>query len=216
MRKRFGDFLFDSETRQLLREGRAVHLSPKAYGLLELLLSRMPKAVSKDEIQAAVWGQTFLSESTLTNVVTELRAAIGDRARRSELLRTVHGFGYAFCGDVIDDRGDELPAMPRFRLVRGKRSFPLVEGENVLGRDPDVNVCIDHASVSRRHARILIGEEKATLEDLGSRNGTFLGGRRLASIAHVQDGDVIGLGPVTVVFERLAASGTTESDLSEA
>jgi DNA-binding winged helix-turn-helix (wHTH) protein len=213
MRRRFGDCFFDSETRQLLRGGRAVHLSPKAYRLLELLLHRAPKAVSKDEIQAVVWGQTFLSESTLTNVVTELRAAIGDRARKSELLRTIHGFGYAFCGDTADERADEPPGTPRFRLVLGKRTFALVEGENVIGRDPDANVCIDHASVSRRHARISVRGGKAVLEDLRSRNGTFRAGKPVDSPEELEDGDAIGVGPVTLVFEKLGALGTTESDL---
>ena len=205
--------MFDSDTRELLRSGRPIHLSPKAYGLLELLLRRAPKALSKDEIQAAVWGQTFLSESTLTNVVTELRAAIGDRARKSEMLRTVHGFGYAFSGNALDVGPDEVPLVPRFRLVRGKRTFILVEGENVIGRDPDANVCIDHTSVSRRHARISIRGGTAVLEDLRSRNGTFRAGKAVDSPEELADGDTIGLGPVMLVFERLGAPGTTESDL---
>lgn len=214
MRKRFRDCVLDSDTRQLLRAGRPVHLSPKAYGLLELLLRRAPKALSKDEIQRAVWGQSFLSESTLTNAVTEIRAAIGDRARESELLRTVHGFGYAFSGDAIDELADELPGTPRFRLVLGKRTFALAEGENVIGRDPDAQVRIDHASVSRRHARISIRGATAVLEDLRSRNGTFRAGKPIDSPEELEDGDAIGLGPVTLVFEKLGLPGTTESDLS--
>jgi hypothetical protein len=169
--------------------------------------------VSKDEIQAKIWGQTFLSESTLTNVVAELRAAIGDRARGSKLLRTVHGFGYAFSGYVVDDGSEAVSGEPRFRLVRAGRTFALVEGENVLGRDPGVSVRIDHSSVSRRHARILIREGSAVLEDLHSRNGTFRAGKRLDSPEELADGDAVGLGPVTLVFERLETPGTTESDL---
>jgi len=190
-----------------------VHLSPKAYGLLELLLRRAPNAVSKDDIQSAVWGEVFVSESTLTNVVAEIRAALGDRARASELVRTVHGFGYAFAGKLIED-GDVLgDGNYRFRLIRGKRSFPLFEGENVIGRDPDARVSIDHASVSRHHARISIDDGKAVLADLRSRNGTFVGGRPVNDPVPLEDGDVIGLGPVTLVFEILGSAGTTASDL---
>jgi len=190
-----------------------VHLSPKAYGVLELLLRRAPNAVSKDDIQSAVWGEVFVSESTLTNVVAEIRAALGDRARASELVRTVHGFGYAFAGKLIED-GDVLgEGNYRFRLIRGKRSFPLFEGENVIGRDPDARVSIDHASVSRHHARISIDDGKAVLADLRSRNGTFVGGRPVNDPVPLEDGDVIGLGPVTLVFEILGTGGTTASDL---
>jgi hypothetical protein len=190
-----------------------VHLSPKAYGVLELLLRRAPNAVSKDDIQSAVWGEVFVSESTLTNVVAEIRAALGDRARAPELVRTVHGFGYAFAGKLIED-GDVLgEGNYRFRLIRGKRSFPLFEGENVIGRDPDARVSIDHASVSRHHARISIDDGKAVLADLRSRNGTFVGGRPVNDPVPLEDGDVIGLGPVTLVFEILGTAGTTASDL---
>ena len=213
MRKRFRDCVFDSDSRELVRGGRPVHLSPKAYGLLELLLRRAPNAVSKDDIQSAVWGEVFVSESTLTNVVAEIRAALGDRARASELVRTVHGFGYAFAGKLIED-GDVLSDVNyRFRLIRGKRSFPLFEGENVIGRDPDARVSIDHASVSRHHARISIDDGKAVLADLRSRNGTFVGGRPVNDPVPLEDGDVIGLGPVTLVFEILGSAGTTASDL---
>jgi DNA-binding winged helix-turn-helix (wHTH) protein len=213
MRKRFRDCLFDPETREVFRAGETVHLSPKAYGLLELLLRRAPRAVSKDDIQAEVWGQVFLSESSLTNVVAEVRAALGDRARKGALLRTVHGFGYAFSGNVTDEEDIAASGPSRFRLVRGQRVFQLLDGENVIGRDPDVHICIDHKSVSRRHARIAVRGEIVTLEDLQSRNGTFVGGLRIDSPMELQDGDIIGLGPVTLTFEALATPGTTASDL---
>jgi DNA-binding winged helix-turn-helix (wHTH) protein len=213
MRKRFRDCLFDSETREVSRAGRTVHLSPKAYGLLELLLRKAPKAVSKDEIQAEVWGQVFLSESSLTNVVAELRAALGDRARKAALLRTVHGFGYAFSAEVADEEDAGASGPSQFRLLRGNRTFLLLEGENVVGRDPDARVRIDHRSVSRRHARINVRGESVTIEDLQSRNGTFVGGLRIDSPVELQDGAIIGLGPVTLTFEALAALGTTASDL---
>lgn len=213
MRKQFRDCIFDTDTRQLLRASRPVHLSPKAYGVLDLLLRRAPRAVSKDEIQTSVWGDVFVSESTLTNAIAEIRAAVGDRARSPELLRTVHGFGYAFIGDPAEEEGGEPSANLRFRVVRGKRTFLLFEGENVLGRDPEARVSIDHASVSRHHARISIRDGKAEIEDLRSRNGTFVSGRPVTASAALEDGDVIGLGPVTLVFEILGTPGTTESDL---
>ena len=215
MRKRFETFVFDSEVRQLRREGRPVPLSPKAFALLELLLERAPRAISKEEIQDALWPATFVSESSLTNVVAEARAALGDSARKPTLLRTVHGFGYAFCGTVFDEgTGAEAGDLAPFRLVHGNRKIPLSAGENILGRDPDASVHIDHASVSRRHARISVRGSKVVLEDLASRNGTFLAGRRIDSPVELHDGDIIGLGPVTLTFQALTAPGSTASDLS--
>ena len=215
MRKRFESCLFDSEVRQLFREGRPVRLSPKAFGLLELLLERAPRAISKEEIQDALWPATFVSESSLTNVVAEVRAALGDRARKPTLLRTVHGFGYAFCGTAFDEgTGPEAANLVPFRLVHGNRKIPLSAGENILGRDPDASVRVDHASVSRRHARISVRGSNVVLEDLASRNGTFLAGHRIDSSVELHDGDIIGLGPVTLTFQALTAPGSTASDLA--
>lgn len=213
--RRFRDCVLDSETRQLLRAGRPVHLSPKAYGLLELLLERAPRAVSKQKIQDVLWPRTFVAESSLTNVVAELRAAMGDKARESAMLRTIHGFGYAFCGEVIED-GKSLKeeSSSPFRLFRGKKRFVLSEGENVLGRDPAANIHIDHGSVSRRHARISVRSGTVILEDLQSRNGTFLCGRRLESPSELHDGNVIGLGPITLTFESVGDQGSTDTDLT--
>lgn len=213
MRKRFRDCVFDSETRQLFRGGRPVHLSPKAFALLDRLLRRAPKAISRDEILTEIWGETFVSDSTLTNVVAEIRAAIGDPARSPELLRTVHAFGYAFSGTAIEEEDETVSGPHRFRLVRGGRVFFLLEGENVIGRDPAARVSIDHASVSRHHARIAIQDGRAVIDDLGSRNGTFVAGRPVKAPTGLEDGDVIGLGPVTLVFEVLGTGGTTESEV---
>ncbi len=206
--------MFDPAARQLLRASRPVALSPKAYGLLELLLERAPAALSKEEIQSALWPKTIVSDSSLTNIVAEVRTAVRDRARHPALIRTVHGFGYAFCGATSDEelRAPAGVSAP-FQLVFGNKKIPLSEGENVLGRDPEANIHVDHASVSRRHARISIRGDAALLEDLASRNGTFVDELRIASTSKLQDGNVIRLGPVRLTFQTLTAAGSTASDL---
>jgi len=215
MRKSFGDCLFDSETRQLLRDGRPVPLAPKAYALLELLLGRAPQAISKEEICEELWPKTFVSDSSLTNAVAEAREAIGDRARDPTLIRTVHGFGYAFVGAVAEEQASAgRPRFSRFRLALGNQRFPLFEGENVLGRDPEAAVVLDHGSVSRRHARIIVRKDIAILEDLKSRHGTFLHGARIDSPSELKDGDVFVIGPISMTILLLSGSGSTDSGLA--
>ena len=107
----FGDLELDRERRQLLRSGGAVPLEPKAYELLCLLVDRRPKALSRAQIRNAIWPGTFISESTLGVVVNKLRQALDDNARQPRLIRTVHGFGYAFCGEA-DDEGEARPGSP--------------------------------------------------------------------------------------------------------
>jgi DNA-binding winged helix-turn-helix (wHTH) protein len=208
---RFGDFAVDSGSRQLLRGAKAVHVGPKAFELLEALLAKRPRALSKAELQNQLWPRTFVSESSLTSVVTELRAALGDEARQPRFVRTVYGFGYAFCGDATEVADAAPPATPRasrLRLFLEDREIALRAGENVLGRLDEGVAWLESPTVSRRHARIVVSGGQATLEDLGSKNGTFLRGKRLTSPAVLSDGDEILLGRVPMTFRVLPPVST--------
>jgi DNA-binding winged helix-turn-helix (wHTH) protein len=201
MRVRFGECLLDSETRELLVDGRPVHLQPKAFGLLELLVQNRPKAVSKNQIYERLWPGTFVSDSTLTSLLTEIRAAIRDEAHEGRFVRTVHRFGYAFSGSVQEVR--ERPSDVGARnsacwLVRGRRRIPLEAGETIIGRDPGAGVFLDDRSVSRRHARIVVSDEGATLEDLGSKNGTLLHSAKVESVVPLSDGDQLKVGDIVL------------------
>lgn len=216
MTVRFGDCVLDADTRQLLRRGEAVHLPPKSFRLLEALLERRPKAVSKEDLMELLWPGTFVAEGNLARLVAELRDAIGDDAHEPRFIRTIHGFGYAFPGDVRAS-GPQVRKAPEviFKLIWGDREIALAEGENLLGRDPLSVACIDVASVSRHHAKIIVSGDKASLEDLGSKNGSFVRGRRIKSSTAIHDGDAIRLGSVPLVLRRFGSGGTTETARSQ-
>lgn len=211
----FGDFSLDLESRQLLRAGKEVRLSPKALQLLELLVAERPRALAKAEIRDRLWPRTFVSESSLTGLVTTLRGALRDSARDPRYLRTVHGLGYAFCGVVTDEDAPRRKSAARrglqFRLTWEGGDVSLAEGENVLGRVPEAAAWIESASVSRRHARILVSEGKARLEDLGSKNGTFLNGRKITSAVALADADEIRLGLVPTTFRVVGGATSTKT-----
>lgn len=210
MRLRFGEVTFDPEARLLLRGPDPVHLTPKAFNLLALLLKERPRALSREEIFDGIWPDVLVTESNLTSLVTDVRSAVGDDAKHPALVRTHHGFGYSFAGEVVTE-SDPKPGRSGIRrwLVWGLNVLHLSEGENLLGRDPDVGVWLGDPSVSRRHARIRVSSGVAELEDLGSKNGTFLGGRRLDALVTLSDGDKIRIGSVELEFH--AASGTVST-----
>ena len=112
----FGEFELDQERRQLLREGEPVPLEPKAYELLNLLLERRPRALSRAHIRDAIWAGTYVSESTLGVAVNAIRQALGDEARKPRFIRTVHGFGYAFCGEARESAGDRREPADRLAV----------------------------------------------------------------------------------------------------
>lgn len=218
MRVRFGSFVLDHEARQLDLGGHAVHLTPKALELLELLVERRPNAVSKAEIHDRLWPDTFVAEVNLPVLVHELREALQDEPHEPRFLRTVTRFGYAFCGSARPE--PEAPewaaACPfEYRLIWGIREIALQPGDNLLGRTHDATIWVDHASVSRRHALLRVAEEGATLEDCASKNGTFIGGDRVSEAVPLRDGDRILLGSALLVFRCFARDKTsTATDAS--
>ena len=212
MRLRFGDVLYDAETRQVFRKGKACSLSPRAFRLLEILIENRPKALSKAELHERLWPGTFVSDANLTNVVAEVRAALGDDAHKPRIIRTVQRFGYAFQAEAVAaPLQKDRPRYAAYRLVLSDREIMLSPGENTVGRDDAATVWIDDASVSRRHARIVVSDSGATLEDLGSKNGTFLSGRRLRVPARLSDGDVLKIGPASMTFRAFGRPGSTAS-----
>ena len=212
MRVRFGECVLDSDTRQLSVGNEAVHVSPKAFQFLELLLESRPKALSKSEIHERLWPGTFVSDGTLASLLVEVRSAIGDSARESRFVRTVHRFGYAFSGSAQDLRGSVSKVGDQkavYRLIWGNREIALSLGENLLGRDEASIVWIDDGLVSRRHARIVIDETGAVLEDLGSKNGTYLRGKRIEAPRKLVDEDPITIGPASMIFRVFKQTAST-------
>jgi len=193
-----------------------VHVEPKAYRLLELLLEARPKALSKDDLQDALWPKTFVSERSLARLVEVLRSALGDSAKKPRYIRTVHRFGYAFFAEVVElgARAARSRADFHCRVSWGDREGALREGENVLGRDPGAAVFIDLNSVSRRHARIVVTRDAATIEDLQSRNGTYVRGVRATGPTPLSNGDQIKIGAASLVFRSFRGLGSTQSEVA--
>ena len=223
VRLRFGDLTFDPGTRQLLRGIEHIHLSPKAFELLKTLIDHRPRALSKNELHQHLWPATFVSEANLASLIAEIRDALGDTARQPRFLRTVHRFGYAFSGEAVEERAAQErsgsrgghrpdphhgPARFCWLLKDGKR-VPLVPGENILGRDSDGGgIPIDSPTVSRQHARISVSASSALLEDLDSKNGTYLGGEPVTAAVALKDGDEIRIGAVVLRFRMASGSRT--------
>jgi DNA-binding winged helix-turn-helix (wHTH) protein len=212
---RFGEFVLDAGRRQLFRRGAEVRLQPKTFGLLDLLVQSRAKALSRRQIRAHLWPDTVVEEASLTVAVAELRAALGDDARDPRYVRTVYGFGYAFAGDVEEQwaGGAPVPGVAP-RVLWERRIVPLVEGENVLGRDEDVTVRIDAPGVSRRHAQIRVSGAEATIEDLGSKNGTYVGDATspIAAPTTLPDDCRFRLGRVLLVFRSSPEAGSTMTE----
>ena len=212
MAYRFEGFTLDPDTRQLLTDGGEVHVSPKAFDLLTLLVVNRTRAVSKAELQQRLWPSTFVEETNLATLIGEIRRALRDSAANPRFIRTVYGFGYRFAGELIGDVPDVRPESPRAKpwLLFDRRPIPLLEGVNVIGRAADAAIQIDSPGLSRYHARILVAEESATLEDLGSKNGSYVNGT-LVTTRRLSNGDEIRLGATILTFRITSQTSQTET-----
>lgn len=215
MSVRFGRFVFDEGGRELRSGERRVPLSPQAFELLAALLRERPRALSKAELRDRLWPDTFVGETSLPRVVGEVRRALGERPGEARFVRTVHRFGYAFSGCAVEVGSRPGPAGADAQetgraLMWGDRVVPLAAGENVVGRDPEAVLTIPSGLVSRRHASIVVAGGRATLRDLGSKNGTICRERRITGQVDLADGDEIRIGPARLVF-CAAGAGSTRS-----
>lgn len=219
MRYLFARCRLDTASRELLRDGEHVHLSPKAFLLLTTLVERRPHVLAKTELMSILWPDAFVVQANLPVLVGEVRAALGDHAATGS-IRTHHGVGYSFVSDVR-----ELPsntaappnAEHQVWLKLGHRTILLAQGANAVGRDPAADVFVNDASVSRQHARLVVNGSVATVEDLGSKNGTFVRGQRIGEATAVANGDELEFGHVkaTLVVTRLDDPTTMTIGLSE-
>ena len=213
MRARFDPFLLDSETRELLRGDVPVPLSPKAFELLCLLVAHRPKAIAKSELQDRLWPTTFVVEKNLANLIGEIREALGDDPSNPRFIRTVHRFGYAFRESTARAEGAGRSGGIGFLLKWANGRLRLDEGAHVLGRDPDAEILLESPGVSRRHARLTIARGSATIEDLGSKNGTLVGDQPVKGPTSLGDGDTITIGSVKLTLSVLRAPTSTETDV---
>ena len=214
----FRDCRLVLDARRLFRGTREVHLSPKAFELLKLLVESRPRALSKSDLLERVWPGVFVSDASLARVVNQIRTGLGDAARDAHIIRTVHGYGYAFVADVVEDAPPATHTGGKRRvhcwLACGRREFPLSDGQHVVGREPEATVSLESPKVSRRHARLTVNGMRATIEDLSSKNGTSVRGARLAAPLDLQHGDKIQIGPFTLVFRAGVEAASTETEIT--
>lgn len=208
MTARFGSFELDSQRRQLSRTGQLLHLTPKSFDLLLMLVEAAPRVVRKAEIHEHLWPSGVVTDATLASLVKEIRRALESDPAQPPMIRTVHRVGYAL--DVPVTRA--APALGgEHWLLAGGRRMALAQGENIIGRDPGAQVWLDHATLSRRHARLTVHPGFAVLEDLGSKNGTHVDGNPLDGPATLHSGASFACGQLQFTYHQPGIIAPTAS-----
>jgi DNA-binding winged helix-turn-helix (wHTH) protein len=216
----FADCVLNLTSRLLSRGGVEIPLEPKMYALLEVLIQRRPAVVTNEELDELLWPKVYVARTSLTRLVSELRAVLDDSPRDARIIRTVYKIGYAFAAPVVAKEGKNVEgarwpapaASTGVALIWRERTLPLTIGENIAGRGEECSIVIDATTVSRRHARIVVVSGGATIEDLRSTNGTHVNKRTISMPTPLKDGDEIALGRAELKLRITNNSAPTEVD----
>ena len=212
---RFGLFELDLQTADLRKKGVKIRLQEQPFQVLAMLVSRPGELVTREELHRALWADAVFVdfEHGLNKAVGKVRSALGDLAESPRFVETLERRGYRFIAPV--ERVPEAAASGRpsdrvIHLLWEDRVIALPPGSHLIGRDPKCAVWVNSPVASRHHAELIFDAAGLSVRDLGSRNGTFVNGRRIKT-TELADGDEIRVGPahLTVCIE---ASGTTVAD----
>jgi len=156
-----------------------------------------------------LWPKVYVARTSLTRLVSELRSVLGDTPRDSKIIRTVYKIGYAFGANVMTAIAPDLVATSSFSLIWNDQTLPLCDGEHIVGRGEECELVIDAETVSRRHARITVSGGTASIEDLGSTNGTSVNGTLVTGAAPLADGSQVCLGTAKLLVRKRDPSKET-------
>lgn len=200
-----------------LRDGETtIRLRPKVMELLAAFARNPGEVLSKHCLLDMVWADVTVGDASLTVAVGELRDALGDNSEKPEFIETIPRRGYRLIAPVSYPAVSRNQAeVSRFWLTGAGVELVLRQGENLIGRSPEAFVRIDSPKVSRNHARITIDGDTAVVEDLGSKNGTFIGDARIEVPTPLAHGDQLRLGQLAAILSvNVVDHGSTITELS--
>jgi DNA-binding winged helix-turn-helix (wHTH) protein len=210
---RVGEWTADPAGLAVTDGERVVRLRPKVMDLLTALASRPGEVLSKGELLDLVWSDVTVGDASLVVAVGELRSVLGDRTDEPSYIETIPRRGYRLVAAVegLSPRND---ARTRFSLIGKAGIIPLAGGRTVIGRDAACDVHLDSDHVSRHHAALEISGDRVLIEDLGSKNGTYVGERRIEGSVQLRPGDCIRFGRQAAVLQLAAEAAPTVTEAS--
>ncbi len=160
----FADVVVDACAHRLTRDGRDLAVEPKAFAVLLQLLAHPGQLLSRDDLLDAVWGHSYVTPSTLSRIIAQLRRALADDGERSRYIQTVHGLGYRFIASLKDQQLEQAAAL---RCAPPAHARLPERTDSLIGRDDD----LDQLGRLLQDARLVtiagaggIGKTQAALE----------------------------------------------------
>lgn len=195
----FDPFRLDLQTGELWKQDQRLEIRPKVFDLLVFLLQNRGNLLTKEMLLNEVWSDVVVSETSLTRTVADLRDLLDDDADEPRYIQTTPKRGYKFVAPVEEVRTDPTQGTG-LSLLHGRKRYALHEGDQLIGRGPEVEIPLFTALTSRHHARVHVSGQFVVLEDLGSMNGTRVNGTRVTGSIELKMGDQIEIGGEELVL----------------
>ena len=236
---RIDDWLVEPQLNRVSNGEISVHLEPKTMEVLLCLVDNQGQVVSRQDLVDTVWSTEFISDSSLTHAVADLRRALDDDARAPRIIETIPKRGYRLMARtrgtttqqetnqrsgghsrplaVIVGNEAKLGShteseVSDHHLLLGNQEIPLTRPTIVFGRGLEADIQFRVPEVSRLHARLEVGTSEPVLEDLGSKNGTHVNSRRIDGSHRLFSGDAIEIGGTVMVYRWLSVEPTRTRD----
>ena len=206
-----GEWTVCPSRNRLVRGEEETRLEPRVMDLLVHLAQRPGQVVSSERLVDEVWSCHVVARSALSRSLAVLRKALGDDARDPRYLETIAKRGYRLVAEVRPLDPDAEPVPAGCGLVVNGRWLRLHEGVTVIGRSSAADVRLDAPGVSRRHASLTVSEAEAVIEDLASKNGTYVDARRVTEPTSLPDGARLVIGQQVLVFRCSDLERSTET-----
>jgi Tol biopolymer transport system component/DNA-binding winged helix-turn-helix (wHTH) protein len=205
----FGPFRLDPVRRRLLRKGKPVPLTPKAFDTLLELVRQSGKTIEKDDLMREVWPDAVVEENNLNQNISALRRSLGDSRQDSQYIATIPGSGYRFVAEVR-----RAPFNDTEVVVKDDRRTTVVEQrEDQVGQPESEAVTAENASpVTVTAQKADSGRTVAPSSDSSSGESIIASLKRHKGVAALLLGlIIIGAAGTAILVYKLVAPNPTET-----
>ena len=207
----FENFELDTQQRELRCEGQACDIEPQVFNILELLITHRSRMVSKDELNAEIWGGRIVSEAAMSSRMSAARSAVSDSGKEQRLIKTIHGQGFRFIGDVDTSAEVQVALTPVSKAQPPRHSIAVLKFNNMSGNPEQEffseGMCEDIITVLAkipglmviaRNSSFAFKDEAPDIRKVGAQLG----------VRHVLEGSVRRIGDTIRVTGQLIDAAT--------
>ena len=153
---RFEQFELDTQRYEIRSKGEPVQVEPQVFDVLEFLIRNRDRVVTKQDLFDGVWGDRIVSESALSSRLKAARTAVCDSGSEQRLIKTLHGRGYRFVGEVTELVSDSKVLEISAEAPAGSSTFSVEIETGAVGRELEVGVLLEHLALARNGFRQLV------------------------------------------------------------